>query len=60
MLTIGVDAHKHQHAAVAVDVAGRELAEWHGANSIDGWQDLADWAAEFRGPCRWGIEGAWN
>ncbi len=60
MITIGVDAHKGVHAAVAVDATGRELATWRGPNSDDGWQQLADWAGGLGAPCRWGIEGAWN
>ncbi len=60
MITIGVDAHKGLHAAVAVDATGRELATWRGPNSVAGWQELADWAAGLGAPCRWGIEGAWN
>ena len=60
MITIGVDAHKRVHMAVAVDAAGRELARWRGPNSVAGWQELARWAAALGGPVRWGIEGAWN
>ncbi len=50
MVTIGVDAHKRVHMAGAVDAAGREVARWRGANSVDGWRQVV----------RWGIEGAWN
>ena len=60
MITVGVDAHKHVHAAVAVDDTGRELAHWRGPNTAAGWQQLADWAAALGAPARWGIEGAWN
>jgi transposase len=60
MITIGVDAHKRVHAAVAVDAAGRELAHWRGPNTAAGWQQLAHWAGELGGACRWGIEGAWS
>jgi transposase len=60
MLTIGVDAHKGVHVAVAVDAAGREVARWRGPNSVDGWRQLAAWAAGLGGARRWGIEGAWN
>ena len=60
MITIGVDAHKRIHAAVALDETGHELAHWRGPNSAQGWHQLYDWAAQL-GPCRqWGIEGAWN
>jgi transposase len=60
MLTIGVDAHKRVHVAVAVDEAGCEVARWRGPNSVTGWQGLAAWAATLGPDCRWGIEGAWN
>jgi hypothetical protein len=32
MITIGVDAHKRAHVAVAIDEGGRELAHWRGTN----------------------------
>lgn len=40
MITIGVDAHKRIHVAVAVDDAGRELGQWRGANSAEWWATL--------------------
>jgi transposase len=60
VITLGVDAHKQVHVAVALDGAGRELGRWRGPNSQQGWETLAQWATEFGGPRRWGIEGAWN
>jgi len=36
MITIGLDAHKRAHVAVAVDEAGRELGQWRGTNSAEG------------------------
>jgi transposase len=60
MITIGVDAHKRVHMAVAVDGAGREIARWRGPNSPVGWQELTAWALALGPECRWGIEGAWN
>lgn len=60
MVTIGVDAHKRMHAAVAVDASGTILGEWKGPNTASGWHQLWDWATTFPGPRRWGIEGAWN
>ncbi len=33
MITIGVDAHKSVHAAVALDDAGRAIDQWRGPNS---------------------------
>ncbi len=60
MITIGVDAHKRVHAAVAVDTAGREVGRWRGPNSAEGWRQVVAWAAGLGPDCRWGIEGAWN
>lgn len=60
MLTIGVDAHKGLHMAVAVNEAGQEVGQWRGQNSSAGWQCMLEWAAGFGDPRQWGIEGAWN
>lgn len=60
MLTIGVDAHKRVHAAVAVDPLGREVAHWRGTNTPVGWQDLATWGTALAAERQWGIEGAWQ
>ena len=60
MLTVGVDAHKRTNMAVAIDAMGREVARWRGPNSVEGWQQLAAWAAARDADARWGIEGAWN
>ena len=60
MITIGVDAHKGLHVALALDDAGRVVGQWRGANDRAGWVDLHRWAAELGGRRQWGIEGAWN
>jgi transposase len=60
MVTIGVDAHKQVHAAVALDDAGHALGHWRGPNSREGWTALQAWAVGLGAPRRWGIEGAWN
>lgn len=60
MITIGVDAHKQIHMAVAVDEAGRSLRQWRGTNSADGWRQVHQWAVAVGGPRQWGIEGAWS
>src|SRR5438105_650299 len=60
MLSIGVDAHKRLHVAVALDEAGRIVDRWRGPNSPDGWDAVYRWAADLDGPRQWGIEGAWN
>jgi transposase len=58
MLTIGIDAHKRVHAAVAIDAAGREQGHWRGGNTPAAWQELRDWARELGAERCWGIEGA--
>ena len=60
MVTIGVDAHKRIHVALALDDAGREIGEWQGRNSVAGWRDVSQWASGFEGERQWGIEGAWG
>lgn len=58
MITIGIDAHKRLHVAVAVDEAGRELGEWQGTNTIEGWQKCHEWAEQLGAERRIGVEGA--
>ena len=60
MVTIGVDAHKRMHQALALDDAGTVLGTWHGPNTPACWHQLLTWAAALPGPRYWGIEGAWN
>jgi len=60
VITIGVDAHKGVHVALALDDAGQELGEWRGPNNVVGWQGIAQWAASLGRPRQWGIEGAWG
>lgn len=60
VVTIGVDAHKEQHTAVAVDDAGREIGRRQVPNTPAGWEKLRDWAARLGQQRRWGVEGAWN
>jgi transposase len=60
MITIGVDAHKRMHVAVALDDAGREVGRWEGRNSINGWRELFSWARGLADDRQVGIEGAWG
>jgi transposase len=60
MITVGVDAHKSLHVAVAFDGGGREVGTWRGPNSPTGWAGLRAWALPLGEPRVWGIEGAWN
>lgn len=60
MITIGVDAHKRVHVALALDEAGREISQWEGPNSRDAWRQLKLWALSTGSTRQWGIEGAWG
>ena len=60
MITIGVDAHKRLHVALAINEAGQELGEWRGPNSAAGWRSIAQWASSLGSPRQWGVEGAWS
>ena len=55
MVTIGVDAHKRVHHALALDCGGRVLGTWHGANAPESWQQLLSWATSWPGPRQWGV-----
>lgn len=55
MVTIGVDAHKHTHTAVAVDQTGRRLAERTVPATPAGHLELARWAARWDGRT-WALE----
>lgn len=43
---VGIDVHKHQHAAALIDDRGGEIATLIVANSPDGYRRLLDWLAE--------------
>ncbi len=60
MISVGVDAHKRVHQGVALDEAGREVGEWRGANSPDGWQQFLQWVTGLQEARMVGIEGAWG
>ncbi len=60
MITIGVDAHKSVHQALALDDRGTVLGHWRGANTPADWERVLAWAGTLPGPRQWGIEGAWN
>lgn len=55
MVTLGVDAHKRTHTAVAVDETGRRLAERTVPATGAGHLELARWARRF-GERRWALE----
>ena len=59
MITLGVDAHKEVHVAVAVDEQGRPQDTWQGSNSEPAWQEVLAWASQWKSR-QWGIEGTGN
>jgi transposase len=52
MIVIGVDVHKHELTAVAVDELGRELSAWSGPVETA----LLGWAQSFAGERLWALE----
>jgi transposase len=59
MVVIGVDSHKRTHTVVAVDEAGRKLAERTAATTADGHLDLLSWSRTW--PERtWALEDCRN
>lgn len=58
MISIGVDAHKTLHVAVAIDDAGRVLAEWSGPNSPADWARFHVWLQTWQDQRHVGIEGS--
>ena len=60
MNTVGIDAHKRLHVAVALDEQGRELGSWRGSNSERGWASFDAWLQGHGVERRVGIEGAWG
>jgi transposase len=55
MVTIGIDAHKRNHTAVAVDEQGRQLAQRTSGTTSSDHLALVAWAARFPGR-RWAVE----
>jgi len=58
MIAVGVDTHKHQHLAVAVDALGQLLAEITITTTLAGYRELLAWITGLEGEIRVGIEGA--
>ena len=56
-IIVGVDTHKHTHAAVAVDELGSRLGECHVRANRDGYAQLEAWAASLGRPTAFGVEG---
>lgn len=58
MIAVGVDTHKDQHLAVALDRLGQLLAETVINTDLAGYRKLADWLGELGEEVVVGIEGA--
>ena len=58
MIAVGVDTHKHEHLAVAVDALGQLLAEMTITATLAGYRELLAWITGLEGEVRVGIEGA--
>jgi transposase len=56
MVVIGIDAHKRNHTAVAVDDVGRQLATRTLAATTAAHLDLLTWAKELAGERVWAVE----
>lgn len=54
---VGVDTHKHEHVAVAIDGLGGRLGELYIAASPGGYAELLDWARALGPVYAFGVEG---
>ena len=54
---VGVDTHKHTHAAVAITGLGARVAELTVAVGLDGYRELESWARSLGTVRAFGIEG---
>ena len=56
-VTVGIDAHKRTHTAVAVDETGRQLgAKTTMATTMEAHLELMKWAEQFGDTRRWAVE----
>ena len=56
MVTVGIDAHKRSHTAVAVDEAGRKLGQHTCGTTSEDHLALLNWAEQFGDERLWAIE----
>src|ERR1035438_802784 len=52
MIAVGVDTHKHEHLAVAVDALGQLLAEITITATLAGYRELIPWITALEGEVR--------
>lgn len=58
VITVGVDAHKSVHVAVALNGAGQRVGEWSGSNSVSEWGRFREWLVSLGEVRMVGIEGS--
>lgn len=56
-VVVGVDTHKREHTAVAVDGLGGRLGEMTVPANGDGYADILEWAIQLGEVHAWGVEG---
>ena len=56
-VVIGVDTHRDQHVAVAIDGRGVRLGERHVPTTIRGYEELDRWSSSLGEISAFGIEG---
>jgi transposase len=56
-ITVGIDTHKHTHAAVAITRLGARIGELTIQVSLDGYRELETWARSLGAVRAFGIEG---
>jgi transposase len=56
-VTIGIDPHKASHTAAALDEHGQLLDQQRVPTTLDGYQQLRQWAGQWKDR-RWAVEGA--
>lgn len=57
-VAVGVDPHKRSFTAAAVDPQGRELGRREFPNTLKGFTDVLNWAAQFGAQVVFGVEGS--
>jgi transposase len=58
MIAVGVDTHKHEHAAAALDTVGQVIGQLTIPAGLAGYRKLTDWVVGFGDDVVVGIEGA--
>lgn len=56
-VVVGVDTHQDKHVAVAIDLRGVRLGEFHTSTTTRGYEDLERWSLGLGEVQAFGIEG---